>query len=340
MLADLSLSFVSGAVLGTLLLCLGLLIGIYLGRRAQTSETGSVTAQQLLQVVASLNRWAASFATDVQAHRETIDSLAAQARRAERPNESSAAQSLIDQTRAASELLERRLAAAEKNLQEQAIQLEGYMAEARTDGLTKLPNRRALDAELGARVARWRREGKPLAVLMVDVDHFKKLNDVHGHLIGDLVLQRVAEILKRADAEFVGRYGGEEFCILLRGTGLDDARRLAANLRRQVATAELLHENQPLQVTISCGGATTQLGDDASSLVKRADAALYAAKQAGRNRSYWHDGRQIVLLEKSGEESAASAIASPPPAAPPQAAAGFDDVVADLQKKLQQVARQ
>jgi diguanylate cyclase len=242
---------------------------------------------------------------------------------------------LIGEARAANELLERRLAAAEKNLQAQTLRLEGYMAEARTDGLTKLPNRRALDAELADRVARWRREGKPLTVLMVDVDHFKRLNDRHGHLVGDQVLQRVAEILKRADAEFVGRYGGEEFCVLLAGASFKEAARLAGLLRQQVAAAELLHEGQPLCVTISCGGATTQLGDDVASLVKRADAALYAAKQAGRNRSYWHDGQQLTLLEKPEKESAAP---SAPPAAP-SSTTGFESVVADLQKKLQQVAR-
>lgn len=337
MLADLSLSFVSGAVLGALLLCLGLLIGIYLGRRAQTAETGPVTAQQLLQVVASLNRWAASFASDVQAHRKRIDTLALQAQRGESPGNPVTAQTLIDEAQTANEFLERRLAAAEKNLQEQAIQLEGYMAEARTDGLTKLPNRRALDAELAARVARWRREGKPFAVLMVDVDHFKKLNDVHGHLVGDQVLQRVADILKTAgtDADFVGRYGGEEFCVLLPSPDIDAARCLATRLRRNVSDAEFIHDGQSLLVTISCGGAATQLGDDTALLVKRADAALYAAKQAGRNRSYWHDGRQIALLERLGDEPLASATAN----APAPTSIGFNDVVADLQKKLQQVTR-
>jgi diguanylate cyclase (GGDEF)-like protein len=158
---------------------------------------------------------------------------------------------------------------------------------ARTDGLTGIANRRHL-FELGAQeMSRARRFGHPLCALMLDIDHFKQVNDIHGHVAGDRILKIVARCFLALvrDIDVVARYGGEEFVILLVETDLTGARILAERLREQVAKTVAVTDQGPLTVTISLGVACAQLErDDFAALLVRADSALYSAKQAGRNR--------------------------------------------------------
>ncbi len=156
-----------------------------------------------------------------------------------------------------------------------------------TDALTGLPNRRHLDEALEREFRRASRQDTPLCALMLDIDHFKRVNDSHGHAAGDAVIQAVgatlAERLRLTDVG--GRWGGEEFLLLL-GTPLEGALVLAECLRGAVEALEVpVDEGEPLQVTVSVGVA----GYDpamtrGSELVAAADAALYRAKEAGRNR--------------------------------------------------------
>jgi diguanylate cyclase (GGDEF)-like protein len=154
-----------------------------------------------------------------------------------------------------------------------------------TDALTGLPNRRAIDDTLKRMVAQSARTLTPLAALMCDLDHFKHINDQFGHGSGDDVLAAVGAALagtKRA-SDFVGRYGGEEFILLLPGTGVTGACEIAERIRRAVAAIEVPAVTQ--RVTLSVGVAV--LPDhavDAGSLERAADRALYAAKGAGRDR--------------------------------------------------------
>jgi diguanylate cyclase (GGDEF)-like protein len=155
--------------------------------------------------------------------------------------------------------------------------------QAATDGLTGLPNRRSLDRLLDAQLAMAQREGRPFSVLMLDLDHFKAVNDTHGHAVGDAVLrgfgQRIQAQLRRSDV--CARYGGEEFCVVLPGTAAALALDTGERLRRAVAGAPLA---QNVGVTVSVGVATWQAGDDAATLLARADDALYTAKRTGRDR--------------------------------------------------------
>jgi diguanylate cyclase (GGDEF)-like protein len=155
------------------------------------------------------------------------------------------------------------------------------------DPLTGLPNRRLLLQAADRELDRARRQHQPLAVLMVDIDHFKRLNDIHGHLAGDAVLRHVAglmrECLRRQD--LLARYGGEEFVALLPDTPLAGAAQLAEKLRQRVAAGQwsdvaLIHG----PVTISVGCADYRPGDSFQALLNDADAALYQAKTDGRNR--------------------------------------------------------
>jgi len=159
---------------------------------------------------------------------------------------------------------------------------------ANNDMLTGIPNRRLLQQTLRRDAERAMREHAPYAVLMVDIDHFKAVNDTHGHLAGDAVLRHVAHLLQARlrGQDMVGRWGGEEFLVLLPATTLEGAAQLAQTLRGSVCDAPCHHHGTPLPVTISIGicADTLQPGDRPRLLVDAADKALYAAKQGGRNR--------------------------------------------------------
>src|SRR5213078_3006734 len=152
-----------------------------------------------------------------------------------------------------------------------------------TDELTKLPNRRALAQEFLQEMQRARRHHNAIAFLMIDLDHFKQVNDTYGHLNGDAVLAELAQILKTGarESDVCARYGGEEFALILHETTESGARVLAERIRAKVAAATF---PGGLKLTISIGVAAT---DDAAlftQLIDRADQALYAAKQGGRNQ--------------------------------------------------------
>ncbi len=158
------------------------------------------------------------------------------------------------------------------------------------DGLTGVHNRRYLDETLAHAVAQSRERKAPIALLMLDIDHFKRINDTHGHLVGDDCLRAVADVLRRHVREgddFVARYGGEEFVVLLPGATRDDAARRAEILRSEVAALRIADHGETISLTISLGLSAMD-GNDLHSgpdkLIRAADAALYRAKREGRNR--------------------------------------------------------
>jgi diguanylate cyclase (GGDEF)-like protein len=157
----------------------------------------------------------------------------------------------------------------------------------RHDTLTGLLNRRAMDEALAAQLQRSLRNGEAFAVMMIDIDHFKSINDRHGHAVGDGALRHLAALLRTAvrEVDRVARYGGEEFVVLLPDVSLADAQPLAERLREQVASQGHVQGPLALAFTVSIGVAEWRPGhDDLAQLLSRADAALYRAKQAGRDR--------------------------------------------------------
>jgi diguanylate cyclase (GGDEF)-like protein len=161
-----------------------------------------------------------------------------------------------------------------------------------TDPLTGLANRRHFDQTLASEWDRAAREKHPLALLMVDIDHFKKFNDTHGHAAGDVCLQAVARAMQDHCArpgDLVCRWGGEEFAVILPATDVAGATHLARELVEVVRALGLAHGSSPSApvVTVSVGAAAAkpQAGGSAAALVEKADAALYAAKQGGRNQA-------------------------------------------------------
>jgi diguanylate cyclase (GGDEF)-like protein len=158
---------------------------------------------------------------------------------------------------------------------------------ARTDGKTGLLNASAWQREADAETGRAVRTGQPLALLLIDADHFKRINDTHGHLAGDQVLAGLAGVLRQQarGCDLVGRFGGEEFVVLLPGAGPAQARAAAERLRSQVSAMAVAVAGGEVRVTVSIGVAVLgPHGDDIRGLLATADIALYQAKESGRNR--------------------------------------------------------
>ncbi|MRR51720.1 MAG: GGDEF domain-containing protein [Rhodocyclaceae bacterium] len=160
---------------------------------------------------------------------------------------------------------------------------------ANRDPLTQLPNRRMLLDHAERELERAQRNGTPLSILMLDIDHFKQINDRFGHTVGDQVLQRIAELMRSVlrKQDLPARFGGEEFVVLLPDTDPDGAARLAEKLRQRIAVESFpLLEGNPasLSISVSIGCADHAQGAKFHQALDRADAALYRAKAAGRNR--------------------------------------------------------
>ncbi|MCB1781035.1 MAG: diguanylate cyclase [Candidatus Competibacteraceae bacterium] len=165
---------------------------------------------------------------------------------------------------------------------------EALREQAIRDPLTELFNRRYLDETLPRELHRQERAGEPLAVAMLDLDHFKRFNDTYGHEAGDAILRAVSNLLRRLlrAGDLACRYGGEELTVVLPGSSLDDARVRLDTMRQAIMDLRVLHQDDVLPtITISIGVAVAAVGEtDASTLLNRADAALYQAKAQGRNR--------------------------------------------------------
>jgi diguanylate cyclase len=232
--------------------------------------------------------------------------------------------------------LQKRLQAAETALADQAEELNSYLSQARTDQLTGLPNRRAFDEELARRYAEFARKGTPLSLVLVDIDHFKAFNDDHGHLAGDDVLRSVANRLRdcHRDIDMVARFGGEEFAVILPDTASADALSPAERARLAIATDVFACGAKQVSVTISCGVAQLQPAESVDSVLRRADEALYASKNAGRNCTHLHNGLLCERIRVEGLVSAAPpkqrTSAEPTGIVPPQ----FSQVCQDLRDTL------
>ena len=186
-------------------------------------------------------------------------------------------------------LLEHQLSEGAARIARLKESLVGLRQEATTDALTGLSNRKAFDARLRKAVAAGRRDARPVTLLMIDVDHFKRFNDQHGHQVGDLVLRLVGRMLSSnvKGRDTAARYGGEEFAVILAGATLQGGLVIAEQLRGALDGKRLLNKGSGRDlghVTVSIGVAQLGAGEAGGNLVARADAALYRAKALGRNR--------------------------------------------------------
>ncbi|MFH5881886.1 diguanylate cyclase [Liberiplasma polymorphum] len=158
----------------------------------------------------------------------------------------------------------------------------------RIDPLTQIANRHFFDFQLSKKLEEAKMFANPFGILVIDIDHFKQVNDTYGHLVGDEILKIVAKSLtsNTEKTDLVSRWGGEEFIVILDVTSTDDLLKVAERLRLVVAASSYQFENgKTIQVTISLGGTLAKPGDSAKTLIARADDNMYFAKQNGRNQS-------------------------------------------------------
>ncbi|MEX2317919.1 MAG: GGDEF domain-containing protein [Pirellulales bacterium] len=287
---------VVGCLMGAVQFAAGIAVGMWLRRGdkadAHRGRQDMLNANRIAQRLQAL---AGEVSVSVGEHQQRIEQASEQlSSEADRDDESitELVVDVIGGIVRANHNLQTKLETAEHRLQEQAVEIEQHISRSLTDPLTGLPNRREFNERLEERMAGWNRRGEVFSLLMLDVDHFKKLNDRHGHLAGDVVLTMLGRslrgILRRDDA--IARYGGEEFAMILPGTQLDQATLVVPKVCDATARATVNHGGTRLNVTLSGGLATIQKGETAESLIGRADAALYAAKTAGRNCVFIHDG--------------------------------------------------
>ena len=165
---------------------------------------------------------------------------------------------------------------------------EALREQAERDSLTLLWNRSFILKQLTRELSRSSREARPLGIVIVDLDHFKNINDTHGHLAGDAVLREAARRMQSSVRQYdsIGRYGGEEFLILFPGCSEVDAFSQADRLRKQISQNEMKFDDSAIRVTASFGVTTATPGEEwnPETLIRRADEALYLAKKSGRNR--------------------------------------------------------
>jgi diguanylate cyclase (GGDEF)-like protein/PAS domain S-box-containing protein len=157
---------------------------------------------------------------------------------------------------------------------------------AMTDALTGIPNRRHFEMSIASRIAEFAGYGRPFGLLIADIDRFKVLNDTYGHAVGDVALRTVAQTMLASSraSDDISRFGGEEFALTIVETDEAGLRVIAERLCSLVARSSIRSDGHDLQVTISIGGTVAHAGDTAETIFARADAALYRAKEDGRNR--------------------------------------------------------
>ncbi|MDY7571904.1 diguanylate cyclase [Pseudomonas sp. CCC4.1] len=181
--------------------------------------------------------------------------------------------------------LAERIASMEQQAQGYREHLEEQRQKALIDPLTDLPNRAAWGERLQYEVDQWQKNGNPLLIAMLDLDHFKRINDGYGHLAGDKVLKIIATQLRKhlRPTDFIARFGGEEFVLLMPDTPLSAGLHLIEKLRAAIQACPFHFKGEPVTITTSIGVSAFRPGDRSDHVLKRADEALYRAKRRGRN---------------------------------------------------------
>jgi diguanylate cyclase len=263
--------------------------------------------------IARLQDLTRKVAAEVDQHKECVEEINAQL--ANDDNDEAAVVAAVTQLIEANHRMQRQLDSAEERLETQAVQIESHAVEARTDALTQVANRRALDDELARCLAEFKRHGTPTTVMLLDVDHFKRFNDTNGHQAGDDALRTVARVVQQAvgNVGLVARYGGEEFAVVLAGCDAAAATPYCERARQAIGATAVRASGRDLRVTASAGLAEILANETELDTIGRADEALYASKNAGRNCGHLHDGRTVRLLryQEAPAITATTMVAAP-----------------------------
>ena len=287
------------AVLGTFFSAIGFALGYWLQTRGNVARDCATTEETDFSqdMVSGLHKLSLSLATDVSEHHARVGEVDRELASQSALSGASLA-ALVNRLMKANDDVQLKLSMAESRLDEMNQRLAYHAAEARTDVLTGLANRRVFDEELSRRMSLFRDTNEPFSIVIVDIDHFKRFNDTYGHVAGDDVLRSISMMLasKIDSQDLVARYGGEEFAFLMPRTNVETAGGNAERLRRIIEETPVVSGDKTLQVTFSAGAAEILPNEDGMSCLARADQAMYAAKYAGRNRVFWHDGAKALGL--------------------------------------------
>lgn len=276
--------------------CVGLGAGFLVGRtRVAKSKEAKIAQQEreaTLKLLVELLKSADQINNDVRCHNSEIQETAHHVESLQASGElESVKRALMGQITClmtSNKRLQDDLVCTRYRMEEQAQEIDHARHEARTDTVTSVANRKAFDEKLHLLLDDWKRENKPFVLLLADLDHFKRVNDSHGHPAGDRVLKKVGSWLKEwvREGDFVGRYGGDEFAIVLPHTDLAAGMELAETLRCQAAdhTSRVALRGEEVSISLSIGVAAPLEGDSAESILCRVDRAMYQSKCRGRNQ--------------------------------------------------------
>ncbi len=299
-----------GLGLGVLQLLAGIVIGWSLARR-MGNDAYTTRASQIHRLAQHVHGLIRDVHGQVDEHQSEMQRLSDQLRTD--PDDQGGLAAAIFQSVSrviqVNERLQDQLFHAEEKLERKEREIKSHIEAARTDALTSLPNRRAFDDFVRQQASLHQRNGTKYALIHLDVDHFKQLNDRWGHPAGDEVLKTVSAAIRRAarESDLVARVGGEEFTVVLPDATIDSLLAASERIRTAVASTPVQIRGTRVPVTISVGAAIISAGDTGKTLIDRSDAALYASKQDGRNCSHWHDGsrcRRITSREDGSVETA------------------------------------
>jgi diguanylate cyclase len=319
-------SFTSSLLVASVLALAALLTGFaggwwFFAPTKDEREAAARRSDQAMMAIGRIHDLASRVAQDVDVHTSEVDKISAELQSLNNSESSaggSSASATIAKVLSANERLKAQLAAAEEKLQAQAAEIATHQSAAQTDALTGLPNRRAFDQEVARRYSEWQRKGTPFTLVLADVDQFKRFNDQHGHQAGDEVLRQIGRKLSSVmrEMDLACRYGGEEFVAVMPATQLADAAKAAERARRMIEELAINWEGKRLNITACFGLAQVRPNEDAASVLRRADEALYASKAAGRNCGFLHDGKECIRL--SGGSPAPPAFPVEPAKRTPQ----------------------
>lgn len=330
--------FLMGLGVGSALLIMGLVLGYWFGRKGSPSVE-PMQGQQFLTFLRTMSQMTSEFSGDINRYQSQLTNINQRVQQGDAPREELL--KMVGDMMSTNRQLQQRLENTEKKLETQTDQLASYLKEARTDGLTGLPNRKSFDKAIDELYATWQKQQQPFCIGLIDIDHFKKINDTYGHPAGDAVLKHMAQTLQSelSDVVCVARYGGEEFGVLSIAN-LNDSANLLDRLRAVIAKIQIEHDGKFIDISLSAGVAQIVTGERIGQLVRRADEALYASKLGGRNRVHLHDGTICRLVTKCTPGPVVGAAESTKDVATLSQSHEAHDEVSRVQERLRRIVQE